>query len=81
MCLLSGGSFIGRPVLCMPFAAFYLACAVYPTLLHSLLFAGSRSAAQTMVRKLQLIQYSQYMFVYFDWQTKKKLGLYLSINL
>lgn len=46
----SGGCSIGRRVQSMPSVVSCLACAVWPTSLCSPVSAGSRSAAQTMVR-------------------------------
>lgn len=42
------------PVLFTPFVGFYLDCAAYPTSQFSPVSAGSRSAAQTMVRTIRL---------------------------
>lgn len=51
--LLPGGCSISPPVLFTPFVGFYLGCAVYPTSQPSPVSAGSKSAAQTMVRPIQ----------------------------
>lgn len=50
---LPGGCSISPPVLSTPFVGFYLDCAVCPTSQLSPVSAGSKSAAQTMVRTTQ----------------------------
>lgn len=51
---LPGGCSISPPVLSMPSVGFYLDCAVCPTSQLSPVSAGSKCAAQTMVRCLKL---------------------------
>lgn len=52
--ILPGGCSISPPVLFTPFVGFYLDCAVCPTSQLFPVSAGSKSAAQTMVRTTQL---------------------------